>query len=312
MGRHRRHATPAPVPRIPAQRIPAQPVTSYGRHRNTYHQRGAVPVRTGLFGVSTALAMGAVAVASGLVPGPGNGFTFGDDGSSSVQADDVPNLDTQGTPESTDEHPGIPPADRGQDRAQTPDVPPSEPSGKPTDPPAGTQEESPEESPEENRPPAGSASEPEPEKPAKPDDSSGKRGEREKTDQPKGKVAAAMEQVLRLVNKERVKAGCQPVTADKKLAELATEFSRDMAVLGFFSHISPDGSDPWARAEAAGISNLGGENIARGQADARSVMEAWISSPEHRANILNCDYKTLGTGVHFGPGGPWWTQNFGF
>lgn len=62
----------------------------------------------------------------------------------------------------------------------------------------------------------------------------------------------------------------------------------------------------------AGISDLGGENIARGQADAAAVMQAWMNSPGHRANILNCDFKTLGVGVHLGSGGPWWTQDFGY
>jgi uncharacterized protein YkwD len=41
-------------------------------------------------------------------------------------------------------------------------------------------------------------------------------------------------------------------------------------------------------------------------------MEAWMNSPGHRANILNCEFTTLGVGVHFGPGGPWWTQDFGY
>ncbi|HZG04932.1 MAG TPA: CAP domain-containing protein, partial [Streptomyces sp.] len=45
---------------------------------------------------------------------------------------------------------------------------------------------------------------------------------------------------------------------------------------------------------------------------AQSVMDAWMDSPGHRANILNCDYRTLGVGAHFAEGGPWWTQNFGF
>lgn len=41
-------------------------------------------------------------------------------------------------------------------------------------------------------------------------------------------------------------------------------------------------------------------------------MAAWMESPGHRANILNCDFKTLGVGAHFAPGGPWWTQDFGY
>lgn len=37
-----------------------------------------------------------------------------------------------------------------------------------------------------------------------------------------------------------------------------------------------------------------------------------MNSPGHKANILNCDFKTLGVGVQFGAGGPWWTQDFGY
>lgn len=60
------------------------------------------------------------------------------------------------------------------------------------------------------------------------------------------------------------------------------------------------------------MQGLGGENIARGQADAAAVMNSWMNSDGHRANILNCAYKTLGVGVHLGDGGPWWTQDFSF
>jgi uncharacterized protein YkwD len=42
------------------------------------------------------------------------------------------------------------------------------------------------------------------------------------------------------------------------------------------------------------------------------VMEAWMNSEGHRANILNCDFRTLGVGAHFAQGGPWWTQAFGY
>lgn len=114
------------------------------------------------------------------------------------------------------------------------------------------------------------------------------------------------------MNEERGKVGCSPVTASASLASLAQGFSDDMAARGFFDHTDPDGKTPWDRADAAGVPGLGGENIARGQADAQAVMDAWMNSDGHRANILNCDYKTLGVGVHYGAGGPWWTQDFGF
>jgi uncharacterized protein YkwD len=124
--------------------------------------------------------------------------------------------------------------------------------------------------------------------------------------------AAAEARVLQLVNEERAEAGCSPVAANSALRELAEDFSEAMAAQGFFDHTDPSGATPWDRAEAAGISDLGGENIARGQADAQAVMDAWMDSPGHKANILNCDFRTLGVGVHFGPGGPWWTQDFGY
>lgn len=118
--------------------------------------------------------------------------------------------------------------------------------------------------------------------------------------------------VLSLVNQERAKAGCAPLTADARLDALATAFSDDMAARGFFSHTDPDGHTPWDRARAASIGYLGGENIARGQRTPEDVMAAWMSSPGHRANILNCHYTKLGVGMHHGPDGPWWTQDFGF
>ncbi|MEU5754358.1 CAP domain-containing protein [Streptomyces sp. NPDC047829] len=119
-------------------------------------------------------------------------------------------------------------------------------------------------------------------------------------------------QVLALVNEERAAAGCSPVTANDRLTRAADDYSDVMASSGVMSHTGPDGSTMTSRVEAAGYqwSTLG-ENIARGQADAASVMESWMNSSGHRANILNCSFKELGVGVHFGDGGPWWTQNFG-
>lgn len=118
--------------------------------------------------------------------------------------------------------------------------------------------------------------------------------------------------VVTLVNQARAQAGCGPVRANPPLAALAGAFSKDMAVRGFFDHTDPDGDTPWDRASQAGLSGLGGENIARGQGDAASVMNSWMNSPGHKANILNCEFRTLGVGAHFAAGGPWWTQDFGF
>ncbi|MFJ9602778.1 CAP domain-containing protein [Streptomyces althioticus] len=284
-----------------------------GRRRKK--KKAATPVRTGLLGVSAAVALGTVAVATGAVPGLENYKLGGDRGpSDNVQAGAgvATNLPTeQGGTSGSAEAPSrdaSTPASRDGGRATSP-----APSATPSTPAAPTKAPEAEKTPEKTE----SAAAPEKtEEPAQ-DRRTAPDTERKAGDQSQGKGQTSAEStaaaaVLRLVNAERAKVGCSPVTADGALTALATAFSDDMADRGFFDHTDPDGDTPWDRAQAAGIGNLGGENIARGQADAEAVMEAWMNSPGHKANILNCDFKTLGVGVHMGPGGPWWTQNFGY
>ncbi|MER5410618.1 sigma-70 family RNA polymerase sigma factor [Streptomyces sp. NPDC002769] len=129
-------------------------------------------------------------------------------------------------------------------------------------------------------------------------------------------VAAAptttVAQVVALVNKERAAAGCGALTEDAELEKAAQAHSDDMAARNFFEHTNPDGADPGQRITAAGYRwSTYGENIAQGQQTPQAVMESWMNSPGHRANILNCSFKNIGVGVHKGTGGPWWTQDFG-
>jgi RNA polymerase sigma factor (sigma-70 family) len=120
------------------------------------------------------------------------------------------------------------------------------------------------------------------------------------------------QQVTQLVNAERAKNGCGPVTQNGKLDTAALRHSQDMAARNYFDHTDPDGKDPGDRITAAGYTwSTYGENIARGQQTPASVMDSWMNSPGHRANILNCSFKEIGVGVHQGSGGPWWTQVFG-
>lgn len=105
------------------------------------------------------------------------------------------------------------------------------------------------------------------------------------------------EQVLYLVNVERLKAGCAIVTFDPRLSAAARSHSDDMAVNNFFSHQGSNGSQVWDRAEAEGYQwRTIGENIAAGQTSPDQVMAAWMSSSGHRANILDCDYTHMGLG----------------
>lgn len=120
------------------------------------------------------------------------------------------------------------------------------------------------------------------------------------------------EQVLALVNAERAKEGCGPVTGNDELTAAAQRHSEDMAAHDYFSHTSQDGSGPGERITAAGYRwSTYGENIAKGQRTPADVMNSWMNSPGHRANILNCSFKELGVGMQNSPGGIVWTQDFG-
>lgn len=133
------------------------------------------------------------------------------------------------------------------------------------------------------------------------------------TPKPTPTASPSVEQrVLDLVNAERAQAGCAPLREEPLLARAARKHSADMAERGYFDHVTPEGVTPWDRARAEGYDQPSAENIARGQATAEEVVEAWMNSSGHRANILNCDSKAMGLGVVYGDGGPWWTQMFGF
>jgi uncharacterized protein YkwD len=278
-----------------------------GSHRR--RKKTARPMRTGLLGVSAAVAIGTVAVATGAVPGLDN-FTLGaDNGADKVQAADTPTntpAEQGGTSGSADSRGGTP-TSRDAERSLSPSPSASTSSAAPTKTPEKP-EKTQEKTPEKKQPAATPSKKPE----NTPSRTATQAPEKPSATAAVSEESAAAAQVLKLVNEERAKVGCSAVAANSALADLAQDFSEDMAQRGFFDHTDPDGKTPWDRAEKAGISNLGGENIARGQADAAAVMDAWMNSPGHRANILNCDFKTLGVGVQLGSGGPWWTQDFGY
>ena len=122
-------------------------------------------------------------------------------------------------------------------------------------------------------------------------------------------------EVLRLVNVERAKVGCQALKANATLAAVAQAHSKDMAVNGYFDHNSQNGTTPFQRMTKAGYTySLAAENIAAGQQTPAAVMDAWMHSAGHKANILNCGLTELGVGVWTLKGSPYgiyWTQDFG-
>ncbi|MET8770347.1 CAP domain-containing protein [Streptomyces sp. NPDC004658] len=117
-------------------------------------------------------------------------------------------------------------------------------------------------------------------------------------------------EIVRLVNSERAKAGCQPLTLNATLTKAAQAHSDDMAAHQNMSHTGSDGSSPGDRITRAGYTwSSYGENVAYGYSTAEQVMAGWMSSPGHRANILNCGFKEIGVGL--AQPGSYWTQDFG-
>jgi len=126
-------------------------------------------------------------------------------------------------------------------------------------------------------------------------------------------------QVLELTNEERTKAGLDPLKLNDKLANAADDHSDSMAQDDFFSHTGADGSSVSDRVESNGYQySTVGENIAAGQTTAQDVVQSWMDSPGHRANILNADYTEIGIGYEFLENDTgsvnynhYWTQVFG-
>ena len=126
-------------------------------------------------------------------------------------------------------------------------------------------------------------------------------------------ISPAERRVVDLTNAQRSAAGCGAVTVDLRLVAAARAHSADMASRSYFAHNSLDGRTVGDRVGSAGYSGgYIGENIAAGYATPEQVVDGWMNSAGHRANILNCNYRHIGVGFAAGgPYGTYWTQDFG-
>ena len=116
-------------------------------------------------------------------------------------------------------------------------------------------------------------------------------------------------EVVRLVNQRRAEHGLKSLTQDWQLSRVARYKSQDMKDVGYFSHTSPTYGSPFQMMKSFGISyRSAGENIAKGYASPEAVVNAWMNSPGHRANILNSTYTHIGVG--YVSSGNYWTQMF--
>ena len=115
--------------------------------------------------------------------------------------------------------------------------------------------------------------------------------------------------MVELVNKERAKYNLSPLTYDWQLSRVARIKSQDMKDKGYFSHTSPTYGSPFNMMKSFGISySYAAENIAKGQKTPEAVVNAWMNSSGHRANILSDKYTKIGVG--YVAGGNYWTQMF--
>ena len=135
----------------------------------------------------------------------------------------------------------------------------------------------------------------EPDTPAQPDDGAS--------------VSAYEQEVVTLVNAKRAKYGFSALTLDATLCGYARVKSQDMHDQGYFSHTSPRYGSPFDMMRSFGVSyQYAGENIAMGYSSPADVVNAWMNSEGHRANILSANYTSIGVG--YVADGGYWTQWF--
>ncbi len=122
-------------------------------------------------------------------------------------------------------------------------------------------------------------------------------------------VRAYETEVIRLVNGIRQQYGLNTLREDWELSRVARYKSQDMLERGYFDHTSPTYGSPFQMMRAFGLSyRTAGENIAMGYRTPAAVVEGWMNSPGHRANILNANYTKIGVG--YVARGNYWTQMF--
>ncbi|MDR0906125.1 MAG: CAP domain-containing protein [Oscillospiraceae bacterium] len=125
-------------------------------------------------------------------------------------------------------------------------------------------------------------------------------------------VKALEQKVADLVNKNRISAGLAPLKMNWELSRVARYKSQDMIDKKYFAHQSPTYGSPFVMMESFGLKfSAAGENIAYGQRTPAEVMQGWMDSPGHRANIMSNIYTQIGVGAAKASNGTlYWTQMF--
>ena len=188
-----------------------------------------------------------------------------------------------GTPELPEEHPDETPEEIPEEE-ETPELPEEHPEETPDNTPQLPEDSRPDETPDNGTDQT-------------PEDNTGSM---------QGDFAS---QVAALVNAERAKYGLSALTVDTNVQQAALVRAKETAQS--FSHTRPNGSSFSTALTEAGVSyRTAGENIAYGQSTPQQVMNAWMNSSGHRANILNANYTTIGVGYTVINGTAYWAQLF--
>lgn len=117
------------------------------------------------------------------------------------------------------------------------------------------------------------------------------------------------QQVLNLVNKERRSQGLSALSLSAEAQQAARVRAKE--IVSSFSHTRPNGTSCFTVLNEIGAKyTSAGENIAKGQKTPEQVVEAWMNSPSHRANILSSKYTKLGVGCYFNGSNTYWAQMF--
>ncbi|MBR4770957.1 MAG: LysM peptidoglycan-binding domain-containing protein [Clostridia bacterium] len=126
---------------------------------------------------------------------------------------------------------------------------------------------------------------------------------------PDDAVSAFEREVVDLVNEIRAAEGLGKLEENWELSRVARFKSKDMREKRYFSHTSPTYGSPFEMMRAFGLAyRTAGENIAMGYPTPRSVVDGWMNSEGHRANILNPSFTVIGVG--YVEQGHYWTQMF--
>jgi uncharacterized protein YkwD len=111
-------------------------------------------------------------------------------------------------------------------------------------------------------------------------------------------AAVVQSEVISMTNDERAQNKVGTLTENSLLDAAARAKAQDMAAKGYFAHVSPDGREPWDFIVAAGYDyQYAGENLAVRFVDSKDVVDAWMASPTHRANITKVQYTDIGIGL---------------